>query len=379
MSELPTSIASIETLRSRDAVFVKIETADGQLGYGEATGFFPNAVVGMIDELRPYLVGQDARRIEHLWQESFRRPFQRGGPVMGSAIAGIDLALWDIKGKALGVPVYELLGGLARDKVRVYGHVVGGTAADAAVNARALVAKGVTAIRFRALHDYDARRMHDHELAIRQQIEYTEAIRDAVGRDVDLILECHGRYDPVMALRLAKQVERFDLFFLEDPVRPENPEAFRELRRHTSVPIGTGERGHNKWDFRELVVGGLVDYLRPDVCWAGGLTEVRKIAALAELYYVQLVPHNIQGPLGSTATIHAALSISNVAMMEDSHAGEEHPEVEASPWPQVVDGYALPPSAPGLGITFDESRISPPSDPGRYPAVRALDGSVRDW
>jgi galactonate dehydratase len=328
-------ITEISSIHSGRAVYVRIETDKGLTGYGEATNFAPRAVIGLIEELRPYLLGEDPRRTEHLWQECFRRLFARGGPITGSALAGIDMALWDIKGKELDTPVYELLGGLARTRVRLYGHVTGHTAEEIAANARSLADRGVTAIRYRGFHDTDAKGLHDHQHAVRQQVEYTEAIRNAVGDDVDLILECHGRYDPDHAVQLARQVAEFNPLYIEDPVRHENPQAFRVLRSHTGIPLATGERGHSKWDFRELVVDGLVDYVRPDICWAGGFTELRKIAALAEVYYVNLVPHNTQGPLGSAASLHASLAISNVALMEAPFAGRDLDTDVVSPWPVV--------------------------------------------
>lgn len=373
-------ISELTCIHSGREVYVKIRADTGLTGYGEATNFAPHAVVGMIEELRPYLLGEDPRRIEHLWQECFRRLFARGGPVTGSAVAGIDMALWDLKGKALNAPVYELLGGLSRTKVRLYGHVTGHSAEEIAANAKALADKGITTIRYRGFHDADAVGMHDHQRAVHQQVEYTDAIRRAVGDDVDLIIECHGRYDPDHAVRLAQRVAEFNPLYIEDPIRPENPDAFSYVRAHSPVAIATGERGHHKWDFRELVVKQLTDYVRPDICWSGGFTEMRKIAALAEIYYVNLVPHNTQGPVGSAASLHASLALSNVALMEAPFAGRDPQHAVARPWPAVEDGYALPPTGAGLGIEFDEDAVLPPAPPQRSHAVlRGLDGAVRDW
>lgn len=375
-------ITDVEAIQSARRVFVKITTDDGLVGWGEGTGFVPRAVAGMVEELAPYVVGEEASRISLLWQEVFRRPFVRGGPVTGCAVAAIDLALWDIKGKTLGAPVHELLGGLARDRVRLYGHVRGDSPEQLAAAARELADDGVTVIRFRGFHDTDAAGVHDHAEAVRQQVACTEAVRDAVGAGVDLILECHGRYPPEHAVKLAKQVERFDLLFVEDPVRHENPDGLRHVRRHTSVPLATGERCHSKWEFRELIQDRLIDYARPDVCWAGGISEFVKIAALAETYDVDLVPHNTQGPLGSAATIHASLAIPNVAVAEAAlfagPAPADDPAVR--PWPVVSEGYALPPTAPGLGVVVDEELLAPPGSPRRgHPVLRAPDGAVRDW
>ncbi|NLS77139.1 MAG: galactonate dehydratase [Chloroflexi bacterium] len=364
-----------------NAVFIKIETDEGICGYGEATNhFLPHASYGMLQDLTPYLIGEDPERIEYLWQSCLRRRFYRGGPATGAALSAIDMALWDIKGKKYGVPVYQLLGGLARKKVRLYGHVTGRTADEIAAQARQRAAQGITAIRFRGFHDYDDRDLHEHALAVKQQIEYTEAIRDAVGDDVDIIVECHGRYDPEWAVKLAKEIERFNPFMLEDPIRHENPQALAQLRAQTSIPLATGERYHSKWDFREIIVNQYVNYLRPDVCHCGGITEMRKIAALGETYFMNLIPHNNAGALGTAATIHAALAIPNVVLVEAPFVNREPITDVVGPFPAVQDGYALPLEGPGLGVVFDEAlAASKPFKPSMQPRLDALDGSVRDY
>jgi len=363
------------------AVFLAIDTDAGITGYGEGTiHFFPQAVDGLLKDLRPYLLGEDAERIEYLWQSSFRHLFMRGGPVTGAAVSAIDMALWDIKGKSLGVPVYQLLGGLARKKVRLYGHVTGRSADEIAEQARERVSRGITAIRFRGFHSYDDQELHDHQLAVDQQIEYLAAIRAAVGDRVDIILECHGRYDPEWAVELARRAEPYRPFLIEDPVRHENPQAMGEVKRYTRIPLAIGERAHSKWEFRELVVNRYVNYLRPDVCHCGGISELRKIAALGETYYMQLILHNNAGPLGTAASLHAALAIPNVALLEAPWVNGDGPTDVVWPYPEVEDGYALPLAQPGLGIQFDEElAASKPFVPGRQPKLVGLDGSVRDW
>ena len=375
-------ITKANTIMTGGDIFVRIETDAGIVGYGDATDYFlPYAVEGMLKDLYPYLIGEDPQRIEYLWQVCYRRRFHRGGPATGAAIAGIDQALWDIKGKACGMPVYQLLGGLARTSVRLYGHVGGRTAEEAARQAKQRVAKGVTAIRFRAFHSYDAEDFHEHHLAVRQQIEYLAAIREAVGDDVDLILECHGRYDPVWALKLAEQAKPYNPFFIEDPIRHENPEALKWLRERTDIPLAIGERYHDKWDFRETIVNQYVDYLRVDVSHCCGITEMKKIGAMAELYYMDLVPHNNSGPLGSAATVHAALAIPNVALIEAGWVNDDDVGDVVKPFPTVKDGYALPLEGPGLGVTFDEAlAASKPFREGELqPRLNARDGSVRDF
>jgi galactonate dehydratase len=373
-------ITNVTCIRA-NGVFVKIETDEGITGYGEGSNFTPLAVIGMVEELKPYILGEDPHRIEYLWQACFRRLFARGGPVTGSAISAIDMALWDIKGKALNVPVYQLLGGLAREKVRLYGHITGNSAEEIAANAKRLAAKGVTAIRYRGFHDTDDIDLHDHKRAVRQQIEYTEAIRAAVGDDVDLILECHGRYDPDFAVMLAEGVAKFKPLYIEDPIRHENPQALVRYRQHTNIPLATGERGHNKYDFREFVVDGHVDYLRPDVCWCGGITEIKKIAAFAEVYNINVVPHNNWGPLGTSASVHISLAIPNITLMEGFWVDSAKPTDVVTPWPKIVDGYAYPPVGPGLGVEFNEEiAASIPQKPTRVlPKLNGFDGSVRDW
>jgi len=369
-------------LTGRD-VFVRIETDAGIVGYGDATNhFLPFSVEGMIKDLAPYVIGEDPQRIEYIWQSCFRRRFQRGGPSTGSAIAGIDQALWDIKGKLAGMPVYQLLGGLARTSVRLYSGVTGLTAADAANQAKAKVARGLTAIRFRAFHSHDANDFHDHKTAVYQQIEYLEALREAVGEDIDLILEVHGRYDPVWALKLFELAKPFRPFFVEDPIRHENPEALKWLREHTDLPLAIGERYHSKWDFRETIENQYVNYLRPDINHCGGISEMKKIAAMAEVYYINLVPHNNAGALGSAASLHASLAIPNVTIMEAGQIFANNPNTAVvKPFPTVVDGYALPLEGPGLGVSFDEAAAAsiPFDDTRMQPRLKGIDGSVRDF
>ncbi|MFB3829783.1 MAG: mandelate racemase/muconate lactonizing enzyme family protein [Bryobacteraceae bacterium] len=375
-------ITRAEPILTGSDIFLKIETDAGITGYGDATNhFLPYSVEGMLRDLIPYLIGEDPERIEYLWQACFRRRFMRGGPSTGSALAAIDMALWDIKGKAHGLPVYQMLGGLARTKVRVYGHVSGNTAAEAAAQARQRVARGLTCIRFRAFHSYDAQDLHDHKLAVRQQIEYLEAIRKAVGNDVDLILECHGRYDPEWAIELARLAEPYRPFMIEDPIRHENPEALARVRDSTRIPLAIGERYHSKWDFRETIAHNYVTYLRPDVCHCGGISEMKKIAAFAEVYYLNLIPHNNAGALGSAATVHAALAFPNVTMIEAPFANNDQKPGVVWPYPAVEKGYALPPEGPGLGIAFDEKLAGtiPFRKPGLQPRLNDPDGSVRDF
>lgn len=375
-------ITNVETITTGRDIYVKIQTDIGIIGYGDATNhFLPNSVIGMLKDLKPYLINEDPQRIEYLWQSCFRRRFMRGGPSTGSALAGIDQALWDIKGKVCDMPVYQLLGGLAREKVRVYGHVGGNTAETAANLAKERAANGITAIRFRAFHSYDAIDLHDHQKAVDQQIEYLAAIREAVGYDVDLLLECHGRYDPEWAIKLADRAKKYKPFFIEDPIRHENPEALKYVRESTDIPIAIGERYHSKWDCRETIEKQYVSYLRPDVNHCGGISEMKKIAAMAETYYINLIPHNNANALGSAATLHAALAIPNITMMEAPFVNGNPSTDVAGPFPTVIEGHALPLEAPGLGVTINEEAAAeiPFKNDRMQPRLNGYDGSVRDF
>ena len=374
-------------LVSPTGVYVKIESDQGFSGYGEATiPYMPLSVAGMVNDMKAYLLGEDPLKIEFLWQSLFRDLFMRGGPVHMAAISGIDMALYDLKGKVYGVPVYELLGGLVRNKIRLYGHVAAETKEEIVEKAKRLAATGCTMIRFRGFHDSDARREFDFATGVAQQTEYLEAIRSAVGEKVDLILECHGRYDLPWAVKVAQAAEKYNVFFLEDPLRQENPALMSVLRAQTKVPIATGERAHHKWDFRELFTNNLIDYARPDICHCGGITEMKKIAAFAEVYGISLVPHNTQGPLAYAACLHTAFTIDNLAVVEAAYANPEHKskvkESFVKPWPDCIDGYSSPPKGPGLGIEVDEDELDREEAKFKVstqPKLRAFDGSVRDW
>ena len=375
-------ITKFDVIMTGHNEFVRLETDAGIVGYGDATNhFLPYSVEGMLKDLAPYVVGEDPQRIEYLWQSCFRRRFMRGGPSTGSAIAGIDQALWDIKGKIAGLPVYQLLGGMARTSVRLYGHVGGMTAQEAANSAAERVSRGITCVRFRAFHSFDAIDLHDHKQAVYQQIEYLEAIRKAVGEEVDIILEVHGRYDPIWALKLFELAKPFNPFFIEDPIRHENPEALKWLREHTDQPLAIGERYHNKWDCRETIENQYVNYLRPDINHCGGITEMMKIAAMAEVYYINMVPHNNAGALGSAATLHAALAIPNLTMIEAPWVNGNPSTEVVGPYPEVKDGYALPLEEPGLGVTVNEEAAAsiPFAKPTKQPHLNGIDGSVRDF
>ncbi len=365
----------------RIGVYVKIETASGFHGVGEATiAAAPRAVMGLLDDLEGWLIGRDASRIEFLWQQCYRRLFYRGGPIFGAALGGIDQALWDLQGRALGVPVHRLLGGLARDRLRYYVHLGGRTADEVAQSAIDAARRGVTAVRFSPVQATDAEGRHDHRAAVERAVAHTRAVREAVGPDVDLLLECHGRFDPPWAIELARRVEPYRPFFVEDPIRHEHRDGLAAVRAQTAAPLAMGERAHDKWELRELIEREYVNYVRPDVCHCGGITELRKIAALAEAHYIDLVPHNVAGPIGTAAGLHVAFACPNVALIEAPWASRPPAGGVAGPYPVVEGGYILPPDRPGLGVDLDEAACAAARfEPRLLPEILAPDGAVRDW
>ena len=270
-NSLRMKMTKAEPIMTGTYVFIRIETDAGITGYGDGTqNFLPYAVEGNLKDLIPYLIGEDPERIEYLWQPASAAASIGAVRLPGAAVSAIDQALWDIKGKAYGVPVYQLLGGLARTKVRLYGHVSGNTADEAARQAKQRADKGITAIRFKGVESYDAQNLSDHKLCVAKQIEYLAAIRKAVGNDIYLILECHGRYDPEWAIELAQRAEPYHPFLIEDPIRHENPQALAQVRAQARAFHWPRASLHDLWDFGEIITNSYVNYLRPDVCHCGG-------------------------------------------------------------------------------------------------------------
>ena len=368
-------------------VYVRIDTADGLYGIGEASLSGRNAsVVAAFEHLTPLLIGADATRIEHIWQDIYRGTFWRGGPVLQSALAGIDIALWDLAGKALGVPTYRLLGGLARDKVLVYRHVGGQDAEGLLTRSRQLLDEGWKVLRIspigrpgKAEASQDGPAGFDPRVAILNGVDHMATLREGVGPEVEIIFEVHTRLSPARAIELCTQLEPYHPFFVEDPIRSENPGAFRHLRQHTNVPLGTGEQLHDKWAYRELIEEELIDYLRVDICHTGGITEGRKLAHLAEIHYQELACHYTSSPVSSAAMLHLNLSIPNCAVQEHAPPADWMNEIIKHEL-VVEDGYLLPPTSPGLGIDLDveAARRIGPND-HEPPHLRRHDGAVQDW
>ncbi len=363
-----------------DFVYVKIHTDDGLHGLGEASlsGRGAAVVAALEQHLAPLLIGRDATRIEHLWQDIFRGTFWRGGPVLQSALAGVDIALWDLAGKSLGVPTYRLLGGAARDRVRVYRHA-GGASPDALVaSARQLLAEGYEVVRISPIDSLAGDRF-DPGAAVRRGIEHMAALRQAVGDAPEIIFEAHTRLNPPQAIELCNAIAPYRPYFVEDPLRAENPASFAHLRAHTHVPLATGEQLSHKWAFRELIEKELIDYLRVDICHAGGITEGRKLAAMAEVHYQELACHYTASPVSTAAMLHLNLAIPNCAVQEFAPPAPWMAAVVQSSW-RLIDGHLHAADAPGLGVELDEeaARRHPPRN-SEPPHWRRADGAVQDW
>ena len=358
-------------------VYIKIVTDEGIYGIGEASlGSREMAVVEAIRHVTPLLVGEDPGRIEFIWQDIFRT--RQGGPVLQAVLSGIDLALWDIQGKALGVPVYRLLGGPTRDKVLFYRHTGGRTPEQAAENAQRLVEEeGCKVIRISPVSG--TRNILEPGPAVRKSVRHFRAIRDAVGEEMEIIFEVHTRLDPPRAIELCNAISEFRPFFVEDPIRSENPASFALLRQHIHVPIGTGEKFNSKWQFRELIEGDLIDYLRIDLCRVGGITEGKKVAAMGETHYQDLALHHTISSVNTIANIHLNAGVPNCAVQEYGAPPAWMADLFKH-LPVAEDGYLLLPDRPGLGLEFDEEvAAAHPYRPSERTRLRRLDGSVQNW
>ncbi len=372
----------------RNWIFVKVETdQDGLYGWGEATLEWKTAgVVGSVEDLGRLLIGEDPRRIEHLCQIMTRQYFWRPGIEGMSAMSGIEQALWDIKGKALNVPAYELLGGRVRDKVRVYNHLGGGqmkvmyeseTPEQFAENALSVREEGYTAIKFMAVPRTEP---IEGTTSVRLAATYVEAIRDAVGPDMDLMVDLHGRTWPAMAIQYCNALEPYGLYFFEEPCSTDDIAATEEVTRKARIPIATGERLVGMRGFRDLIARRACHIIQPDLSHCGGLWEARKIAAMAEAHSIAVAPHNPNGPIATAATIHFALSTPNWVIQEAI--------TNDVPWrndvvinPVIVeDGYVAVPDRPGLGIDINEREAAKyPFKPEAMQRYFHPDGTVADW
>jgi L-alanine-DL-glutamate epimerase-like enolase superfamily enzyme len=362
----------------RNFLFVVVDTDEGISGVGEAglTGR-ELAVMGAIEHFKPLLIGQDARRIEYIWQMLFRGGFFPAERALGAAISAIDIALWDIKGKALGVPVYELLGGLARDKVVCYPHNVGATVPELVESCLRSKEEGWKFVRWGLPEDGG---ILEPAAAVRAAIAQFQAVREAVGDDVELAFDVHTRLDLADAVRLCREVEPFRPYFMEDPLRSESAESFKTLRPRTHVPLAAGEQYSSKWEFRQLIEEEWIDYARIDMSLVGGFSEAKKVAGWCETHYIKVAVHNPIGPVATAAHLQLHLAIPNAGVMElPRRTGTTLTDI-VPVQPEWQDGHLLPPTRPGLGIEFDrEAARRTPFRMTELPHLRRLDGSVTNW
>nr|WP_106781087.1 galactonate dehydratase [Lysinibacillus timonensis] len=377
-------VTDVELVYASKYLFVKVHTDEGIIGLGEVGAWgYIDAVAGALEKLRHYIIGKDPRLIEHHWNYMYRSLYFRGAIVM-SAIAAIDIALWDILGKKLGVPVYSLLGGKTRDKVRTYAPVFEFTAEAMAEACIKLKKEGFTAARLMIMPRMDQEIADGKDdifsYKIKDYIERVRACRVAVGDEFDLILEVHRSMTPPEAIAFAKGVEEYHPLFLEDPIPPDSVEVMADVASHISIPIATGERAISLQEMGSLIKNGALKYVRPDVCAIGGLTPSKKIAALAEAYYVSIVPHNPLGPVSTAACLQLNACVPNFLIQEFPsfyHFGSEDQMLKQSF--KVKDGYIYIPDAPGIGIELiDGIEEKFPFNQRDLTVQIGFDGSIKD-
>ncbi len=366
--------------------FVEIITDNGLVGWGEPVIEGKAATVkACVEEMKSYLIGTDPSNIEDIWNLLYRSGFYRGGPIIMSAIAGIDQALWDIKGKFYNAPIYDLMGGACRDQVRVYSWIGGDRPSDVVQAAKEKRDLGFTAIKMNATEELQIVDSYDK---IDKVLERVSSIRDALGNSFGIAVDFHGRVHKPMAKILAKKLEEFDLMFIEEPVLCEHMDVFKEIARSCNIPIATGERLFSKYDFKRLLQAGGVDIIQPDVSHAGGITEVKKIASMAEAYDVALAPHCPLGPIALAACIQIDASSYNAFIQEQSmgiHYNELLSPLDYIKNPQdleFIDGHAKILKKPGLGIEVNKDLVleenkNPHS--WKNPVWRHTDGSIAEW
>ena len=367
-------------------LFLKIETDEGITGWGEPVIEGKAATVkAAVDELMESLTGKNPMNIEDHWNVMYRSGFYRGGPILMSAIAGIDQALWDIKGKYFNTPVHQLLGGKVRNAIKVYSWIGGDRPAEVGAAAQEMVDKGFTAVKMNATEELQ---YVDSFKKIDEAVKRIAAVREFAGADIGIGVDFHGRVHKPMAKILAKELEPFHPMFIEEPVLPENNEALREIANHVSIPIATGERMFSRWDFKKLLTDGYADIIQPDVSHAGGITECKKIISMAEAFDVAAAPHCPLGPIALAACLQVDATCHNAFIQEQSlgihynKGGDLLDYLVENNVFKYEKGYVKIPDAPGLGIEMNEDHVRKMAKVGhnwRNPLWRHTDGSVAEW
>jgi len=374
-----TKIEKIETVLWDRWLLIKVHCEDGTVGIGEGgVHGWQRPTKTMVETMAPFLIGKDPARIEHHYQWLYRSSHFMGSVVQG-ALSAIDIALWDIKGKRLDVPIYDLMGGQTRDKVRCYMHVVGDTLEQLVTDAVAKVEQGFTAVRFSPFApDYHLHKSYSEWAD--EAVQRVGAVREAVGNRVDLCVEIHRQMSPSESIWLGRRLEQFHPYFYEDPMLPDSPAIMGDIQAQCNIPIATGERFATIFEYQQVLEAKGAAYVRPDVCLCGGLTGSKKVAAMAEARHVKVIPHNPLSPVSTAACIQLDAAIPNFALQE--YTGEAAPpksDLLVEPL-ELVDGYLTVPTGPGLGIELNEEALN------KYPVLDKVldtpigfDGSVQDF
>lgn len=372
-------------------LFLRLEADDGTVGWGEPIVEGRAATVATaVQESLEYVIATDPRRIEDTFQALYRGGFYRGGPILTSAISGIEQALWDMKARALGVPIHELLGGRVRDRIRVYAWIGGDRPKEASVAALERLDQGYRAVKMNATAEAS---YSEPPAFMRSVLDRARAVRDAIGPEADLAVDFHGRVHTALAIQLLDALREVEPMFVEEPVLPEHLGVLPELARRTPIPLATGERLFTRWGFRDLLQRGGVAIVQPDVSHAGGIWETRKIAAMAEAYDVALAPHCPLGPIALASALQVDACTPNALIQEESFGihyntgGEVDSYIRAADWLLPSEGYVAVPDGPGLGIVVEEEAVRDAAERAardgakawRNPVWRLADGSVAEW
>lgn len=358
-------------------VFVKVHTDEGLYGVGEATlEYREKTVVSAIEDLSRSVIGQDPRNIEKIFHDSYRDAYWRGGPVLMTALSSVEMALWDIKGKALNVPVYELLGGKVRDKVECYANgwfAPAKTPEEFAAKAIEAADAGFTGLKW---DPFGSAWLNLSSKDFNNAMECISAVNDAVGDRVDLLIEGHGRFNIPTAVQIGRELENFRIRWFEEPIPPDNLEGLAEVKQRVRIPISAGERLYSRWDYRRFFELRCGDFIQPDISHAGGISEVKKIAAMAEAYHIPICPHNPSGPIANAATLQLAACIPNFYLLETVSSDVLHRRDVTNEQIVFKDGLMHIPDRPGLGIDFNEEEIK--KHPYKPHELRHYKGTLTD-